>query len=154
MVAAALSVAFGGRLALRVVASPTDSTEAHSLTNVESTLPPLRAFNALLGLDEDHLIRTCAGTFKLGSEFVGWREGGSYIQPCGEFGATLGGVAFHQYLMRLRATGTAVRPEEYCLAAIAARAGSFARPSQDPSSVQSTMTYALHLDAERYREQL
>ncbi len=154
MVAAALAVALAARVTVRIVTSPDDSTAAREIANVESTLPPLRAFNTLLGLDEDHLIRGCAGTFKLGTEFVGWREGGSYIQPCGEFGATLGGVAFHQYLTRLHAAGIAVRLEEYCLAAIAARAGSFTRPSQEPSSVQSTMTYALHLDGARYRERL
>lgn len=154
MAAAALAVAFDRRVALRLVASPEDSTGAREMIGVESTLPPLRAFNTLLGFDEDHLIRTCAGTFKLGTEFVGWRERGSYIQPCGEFGATLGGVAFHQYLTRLHAAGAMVRPEEYCLAAMAARSGSFARPSQEPASVQSTMTYALHLDGTRYRDRL
>jgi tryptophan 7-halogenase len=153
MVAAALTVACGGRCAVRIVVTPDDSLPG-AAANVGSTLPPLRAFNTLLGLNEDHLIRACAGTFRLGTEFVGWREGGKYIQPCGEFGATLGGVAFHQYLTRLHAAGNAVRPEDYCLAAVAARAGSFARPNQDPSSVQSTMTYALHLDGARYREQL
>jgi tryptophan halogenase len=155
MVAAALAVAFSGRhVSVSIVTPPDDPAAPLGAMNVESTLPPLRAFNTLLGMDEDQLIRACAGTFKLGTEFVGWREGGRYIQPCGEFGATLGGVAFHQYLMKSRAAGNVVRPEEYCLAATAARAGSFTRPSQDPSSVQSTMTYALHLDGERYREQL
>jgi tryptophan halogenase len=154
MVAAALAVACGGRLTVRIVTPDDEPTAARDAANVGSTLPPLRAFNTLLGLDEDHLIRACSGTFKLGTEFVGWREGGNYIQPCGEFGATLGGVAFHQYLTRVRGAGAAVRPEEYCLAAMAARAGRFTRPSQDPSSVQSTMTYALHLDGARYREQL
>lgn len=153
MVAAALVVAFGGRLTVQIVTQSLHST-AREETNAESTLPPLRAFNTLLGIDEDHLIRACAGTFKLGTEFVDWREGGNYIQPCGEFGATLGGVAFHQYLTKVRSAGCAVRPEEYCLAAIAARAGCFTRPGQDPSSVESTMTYALHLDRARYREQL
>jgi len=154
MVAAALGVALGGRVTVRIVTRNEDSTAAGEVANIESTLPPLRAFNSLLGIDEDHLIRACSGTFKLGTEFVGWREGGSYVQPCGEFGATLGGVAFHQYLTKLRTAGIAVRPEEYCLAAIAARAGRFTRPSQDPSSVESTMTYALHLNGARYREQL
>ncbi|HEY6926064.1 MAG TPA: tryptophan 7-halogenase, partial [Steroidobacteraceae bacterium] len=150
MVAAALGVAFGGRISVQIVIAPA----AHEETHAESTQPPLRAFNTLLGIDEDQLIRACAGTFKLGTEFVGWRPGGSYIQPCGEFGATLGGVAFHQYLTRVHAAGLAVRTEDYCLAAVAARAGRFMRPSQDPSSVESTMTYALHLDGVRYREQL
>jgi len=154
MVAAALGVACGERHTVRIVAPDEEPTAEGEAANVGSTLPPLRAFNTLLGMDEDYLIRACAGTFKLGTEFVGWRERGNYIQPCGEFGATLGGVAFHQYLTRLHAAGAAVRPEEYCLAAVAARAGRFTRPSQDPSSVQSTMSYALHLDVARYREQL
>jgi tryptophan halogenase len=155
MVAAALAVASGRRFAVRVVALPDEPPATRGPADAESTLPPLRAFNALLGLHEDQIVRTCAGTFKLGTDFVGWRESGSsYIQPCGEFGATLGGLAFHQYLTRLRAAGTVVRPEEYCLAAMAARAGRFVRPGQDPASVLSTMTYALHLDGALYRDQL
>ncbi|HWF99425.1 MAG TPA: tryptophan halogenase family protein [Steroidobacteraceae bacterium] len=150
MVAAALAVACGGRSAIHIVLPPADTAVSPKRSDAESTLPPLRAFNKLVGLDEDRLLRSCAGTFKLGTEFVGWREGRSYIQPCGEFGATLGGIAFHQHLTRLHAAAAAVDPELYCLAAAAARAERFARPGIDPSSVESTMSYALHLDARAY----
>lgn len=154
MVATALAAACRGRSTLRIVAPAPDPPRSAELTAAESTLPPLRACNKLIGLDEDLLIRSCAGTFKLGTEFVRWREGRGYIQPCGEFGATLGGIAFHQHLTRLRAAAAAVGPEQYCLAAVAARAERFARPALDPNSVWSTMSYALHLDSGGYRDQL
>lgn len=154
MAATALAVACAGRCAISIVVPPGDPASSAQGADGESTLPPLRAFNKLVGLDEDHLIRSCAATFKLGTDFVGWREGCGYIQPCGEFGATLGGIAFHQHLTRLRAADAAVDPEHYCLAAVAARAERFARPPLDPNSVWSTMSYGLHLDRRRYCEQL
>lgn len=154
MTATALAVACAGRCAVRIVAPPEGPPGSTERADAESTLPPLRAFNRLIGLEEDHLIRACTGTFKLGTEFVGWREGRGYIQPCGEFGATLGGIAFHQHLARVRAAAAPVEPERYCLAAVAARAERFARPTADPTSVSSTMSYALHLAGGGYRAQL
>lgn len=154
MVATALAVACAGRCAVRIVAPPDGPQGLAERADAESTLPPLRAFNRLIGLNEDRLIPACAGTFKLGTDFVGWREGRGYIQPCGEFGATLGGIAFHQHLARVRAAATSIDPERYCLAAVAARAERFTRPAADPNSVWSTMSYALHLQSGGYRDQL
>jgi tryptophan halogenase len=42
----------------------------------EATIPPIRAFNAMIGLDEDVFVRETKGTFKLGIEFVDWRQRG------------------------------------------------------------------------------
>jgi hypothetical protein len=67
MVAAALGVACGERHTVRIVAPDEEPTAEGEAANVGSTLPPLRAFNTLLGMDEDYLIRACAGTFKLGT---------------------------------------------------------------------------------------
>lgn len=154
MAATALAAACGRRCAIRMVVPADDAVPSAERIHAESTLPPLRAFNKLVGLDEDDLVRNCAATFKLGTDFVGWRDGRGYIQPCGEFGATLAGIAFHQHLTRLRAAATALDPEQYCLAAVAARAQRFARPALDPNTVWSTMSYALHLDGARYRTAL
>ncbi|RYD60342.1 MAG: hypothetical protein EOP58_16530, partial [Sphingomonadales bacterium] len=45
-----------------------------------------------------------------------------------------------------RAAGHPVRPTDFSLAAVAAAAGRFARPSEDPTSILSSYGYGLHLD--------
>ena len=121
------------------------------LAGFESTLPGIRAFNALLGLDEHAVARATRATAKLGTEFVDWsRPGRSYVHPLGEFGGAMEGVAFHHHWLRLATDPATGRLEDYALAAVAGRLGRFARPSDDPGSVLSTMNYALHLDVSAY----
>jgi tryptophan halogenase len=114
-----------------------------------STLPPLRGFHGLLGLDEAALMRAARGTFKLGSRYSGWTAT-DHVEGFSDAGASLDGVAFHHHWLRARERGEAGRYEDYSLAAVAGRLGRFAAPSEDPRSVLSTLSYALHLDAAAY----
>lgn len=148
MTAAGLARATGGQAQIRVVETGPDAAGALS------SLPSLRAFHALLGLDEAALMAATQATYKLGSRFSGWTPGAEHCDAFGELGASLQGVGFHQYWTRLNQTGDAAALDDYSLAAVIARQGRFAPPSPDPRSPLSSLAYGLHLDAALYVEVL
>ncbi|WP_300974938.1 tryptophan halogenase family protein [Sphingomonas sp. LHG3406-1] len=120
----------------------------------EATIPPIRTFNAMIGLDENDFLRRTGGTFKLGIEFVDWwRKGTRYMHPFGQFGGDMDGVSFHQFWLR-HAEAVGVPFEAFNLCAVAARLGRFQRPDPDVRKVQSTLNHAYHFDAVRYAELL
>lgn len=151
MTAAALSRAFRSRLSIRLIEDPEAPGDSGTLAPFDATLPSLTGFNASLGLDETALIAGTGATFRLGTLFRDWtRRDHDYIHPFSEIGGTLEGVAFHHYWLRLKAAGKAPPIEDFALAAVAARAGRFSRPSNDPRSVTSTMASGLHLPVAPY----
>jgi len=117
----------------------------------EATIPPIRTFHAMLGVDEDAFLRATGGSWKLGIRFEGWRAPGeAYVHPFGEPGTEVGGLPFRAQWLRLRAAGRAERLEHYWLEARAAEAGRFARPIANGASPLSRIAYAYHFDAGRY----
>jgi len=122
---------------------------------VEATLPGFAQWNARYGISEEALVRQGCASFSLGTAYSGWSAaGGSTFQPFGEIGSALEGVAFHQLAERLRQAGVAVRLADFSIAAMAAQAGRFGRPSPDPRSPLSLLDYGLHLDRKRTAELL
>ncbi|WP_230632446.1 tryptophan halogenase family protein [Sphingomonas sp. Leaf37] len=117
----------------------------------EATIPPIRGFNARLGIDEAEFLRATGGTPKLGIEFVGWTDGRDrYIHPFGTHGRDIEGLNFHQLWLKLRHEAGIGSIEDYAMSAVAARAHRFAPPSPDPRSPLSGLEYAYHFDAGLY----
>lgn len=139
--AAALSRQLGSLLEITLIES-----EQIGIVGVgESTVPPMRVFNKLLGIDEQEFMRACAATFKLGIWFENWRKPGDrYIHPFGRHGKPTWLCEFHHFWLRARELGFSAPLGEYCCEWAAANAGKFA------TSPQSEINFAYHIDAALY----
>ena len=117
----------------------------------EATIPPIRTFNEMLGIDEREFVKATQGSFKLGIEFVDWgRLGNRYFHPFGPHGRAFDIVGLHHYWLKAREAGETAAFDEHSMAWALARAERFTRPGQDPRNVLSTFDYAYHFDAGLY----
>ena len=117
----------------------------------EATIPPIRTFHAMLGIDEQDFLRATGGSWKLGIRFEGWSgPGSSYVHAFGQPGTDVAGLPFHAQWLRARMADRAERLERYSLEARAAEAGRFSPPRDNGDSPLSRIGYAYHFDAVRY----
>ena len=117
----------------------------------EATIPPLIAYNNMLGINEDEFIAATKGTFKLGIEFVDWGAPGErYFHPFGDHGQDFRGVHFHQLYLRERRRRQLDDISNWSMSATAAALGRFARPGPDSRLPFSQLLYAFHFDAGLY----
>jgi tryptophan halogenase len=117
----------------------------------EATIPPLVAFNNLLGINEDAFLAASKGTFKLGIEFVDWGAPGErYFHPFGPHGQDLRAVHFHQLYLREAKKRPLPDIREWSMSGVAAELGRFARPGPDARLPLSQLGYAFHFDAGLY----
>jgi tryptophan 7-halogenase len=152
MCAAALVRVFGGGDTSIVLV---ESNEIGTVGVGEATIPHMAAFNAMLNISEPEFMRKTQGTFKLGIEFVNWREmGHSYIHPFGNYGSEIDSIPFHQFWLKGRQQGWSPKLEEFALASCAARQAKFSRPINIPGSPLSEINYAYHFDASLYAKYL
>lgn len=147
MAAAALSASMGDQLRIRLI----ESEQIGTVGVGEATIPALRLFNGLVGIDEDAFLRASQGTFKLGIEFLNWgRIGESYMHAFGQIGQSLDLIEFWQYWLRGRKEGVAENLGKYSFNENVARAGKFARLQRIPNSELEGIGYAFHFDASLY----
>lgn len=147
MAAAALSRTMGGQLSIELV----ESDEIGTVGVGEATIPAIRLFNQLVGLDEDEFIRATQGTFKLGIQFQNWgRQGDIYMHAFGQFGQSLGLLEFAQYWLRGQQEGVAGSLWDYSINEVAARHGRFARFNRIPDTNLDGIAHAFHFDAGLY----
>ena len=115
----------------------------------EATIPALRDYLALAGIEELEMVRQTQASFKLGIEFVDWRApGSSYVHGFGRIGRDMAWLHTHQLWLRMAASGDPGPLDRYAINCVAARANKFCFP--DPSNRASPMAdidYAYHFDA-------
>lgn len=111
----------------------------------EATIPTIRSFHALLGLDEREFMAATGASFKLGIAFEGWAKAGDrYIHSFGEVGRSTWMGDFQHFWLEARRQGGAADIGAYCLEHEAADAGRFLGGPDTP------LNYAYHFDAGRY----
>ncbi len=151
MTAAALSQVLGRRVALTLVESDAIGTIGVG----EATIPPIRAFHDLAGVDEAEFIRETFATFKLGIEFRNWsRPDTQYFHPFGVYGTQADLGYFLQYWLRLAELGKVADISEFSLCTLAARNNAMARPSPDAGHPLHQFSMAYHFDASLYARHL
>ena len=115
----------------------------------ESTIPPLRSFHQLVGIDEAEFMKATSATFKLGINFEGWRDQNStYFHAFGVTGRETLMAGFQSLWLRGIEKGFASDFGDYCFELVAAKQNKFALLPDNG------MQYAYHLDATAYAKYL
>lgn len=117
----------------------------------EATIPQIRNLNRALGIDEADFVAGTNGSFKLGIEFINWRQlNHSYLHNFSTIGTGVNQIHFHHHLFRAQAEGYGGDLWDYCVNTQAARSGKFAPMERLGSSPLAGIGYAYHFDAALY----
>jgi tryptophan halogenase len=148
MTAALLSRLFQGLYKITLV----ESEEIGIIGVGEATIPAIKKYNELLGLDENEFLQRTNGSFKLGIQFNDWlRVGSSYIHGFGVIGQNLEWLRCHQYWLKMRAKGQAPDFANFSINTAAALENKFMRAAADmPDSPLAHIAHAFHFDASLY----
>ena len=147
MAAAALSKVLGSLVEITLI----ESEQIGTVGVGEATIPSIRLFNNLLGLNENEFLKKTNGTIKLGIEFNNWnKQGDSYLHAFGSLGLDLGMVKFFQYWVRQQKSGKRDSLWDYSLNSAAAMANRFQPLDRIEGTPLGGLTYAFHFDAGLY----
>ena len=117
----------------------------------EATIPHIRNYAGLAGIDELKMMSESKATFKLGIEFVDWgAPGEKYIHGFGKIGRDMLWLHTHQLWLAARErTPTSVKDfDHYAMNCVACLENKFAFPDpRNPNSPLADMDYAYHFDA-------
>lgn len=112
----------------------------------EATIPTMKSFHRLIGIDEQEFMSETQATFKLGIMFDNWgQKDESYFHSFGEIGQRSWMVEFHEFWMEAQAQGFGGSLEDYCLELKAAKANKFATQIG-----KKPVNFAYHLNATAY----
>lgn len=129
-----------------------ESEEIATIGVGEATIPAIKKFNELLGLDENEFLQRTQGSFKLGIQFNDWSKlGSSYIHGFGVIGQNLEWLRCHQYWLRMLKKGTASDFSNFSINTAAALKNKFMRAAPEmPDSPLAHIAHAFHFDAGLY----
>jgi tryptophan halogenase len=141
MAAAALSKQLGNILDIVLV----ESDEISTVGVGEATIPPMRVFHKLLGIDEQVFMRATNATFKLGISFENWGKcNDQYMHSFGKTGKESFLADFQHFWLHGQEQGLSGEFGDYCFELQAAKAGKF------KTSAKSAINFAYHMDATLY----
>ena len=145
MTAALLSRLFQGMYEIVLV----ESDEIGTVGVGEATIPAIKKYNELLGLDENEFVARTQGSFKLAIQFVDWwKKGQSYFHGFGVIGQDWEWLRCHQYWLKARAQGRAEDFAAYSINTAAAPDNKFLRARHDMGdSPLGHIAHAFHFDA-------
>ena len=128
-----------------------ESEEIGTIGVGEATIPHIRNYLALAGIDQLKMISETKATFKLGIQFVDWgAPGETYIHGFGKIGQDLLWLHPHQLWMaaRNRVPASIKHFDHYALNCVASLKNRFAFPdTRNPNSPLAHIDYAYHFDA-------
>ncbi len=145
LTAGIIAAEFGDSLAITLVESP----EVPTIGVGEGTWPSMRESLRRMGVSEADFIRECDASFKQGSKFIGWRDGGDedfyyhpFSLPQGFF--EVDAVPYWQQQLNGQTFASAVCPQEQvCESGLA--------PKQESTpEFAGVVNYAYHLDAAKF----
>ena len=119
------------------------------------TLPQIRDFHRLLGIEEPELVRQAETTHRIATRFESWSaDGAPWLHGLGYHGIQIGPSPFHHQWARARREAQALPFHAYAPVAALALANKFVHPPEDQGSLLSSFDYALRLDPAAYRRLL
>ncbi|WP_374281498.1 tryptophan halogenase family protein [Novosphingobium sp.] len=145
MTAALLARLFQGMYEIVLV----ESDQIGTIGVGEATIPAIKKYTELLGLDEDEFIARTQASFKLGIQFVDWwKQGSSYIHGFGVIGQDWEWLRMHHYWLKAEQQGRAQDFAAYSINTAAALENRFLRAqTQMGDSPLSQIAHAFHFDA-------
>jgi len=145
LAAAALGKLFSKSLDVTII----ESEEIGRIGVGEATIPPLRSFHRLIGIDELDMIKSIRATYKLGIEFVNWgRKGEKYFHSFGVTGKDCWACDFQHFWVAGKQKKFADQFKVYSPESMAALSGKMW------AYQEHGMNFAFHLDAGLYAEYL
>lgn len=119
--------------------------------------PIIKAFHGFLKLEEEEFIKSCWGSFRLGTHYDSWGEHGqSYFDPFGLIGAPVERADFFACWLKMRTMDTVGSLAHYSIPVQLAEAAKFARPlaTEKSKSPLSHFDYGYHFDTRKYQQML
>ncbi|WAJ71918.1 tryptophan halogenase family protein [Catenovulum adriaticum] len=116
----------------------------------EATIPHIREFNTMLGINEVEFMRATDATFKLAIRFKGWgADNADYFHPFSDYATELQNIQV-QHLLLATQKQQKIELDKYSIASMAAKSFRFCLPEQQPPGLLNNYSYAYHLNATKY----